>query len=107
ENVTGIIYDRTAPKTLANNILKLGESNEQREYYVRPGDSIYMCYTANEELGHNPTFTLINNGKEYVMEDSQVIVKQNPAKAWDYTVIYEIPEDTTFVDGEIELKVSN
>ena len=66
-----------------------------------------MCYTANEELGHNPTFTLINNGKEYVMEDSQVIVKQNPAKAWDYTVIYEIPEDTTFVDGEIELKVSN
>ena len=107
ENVTGIIYDRTAPKTLANNILKLGESNEQREYYVRPGDSIYMCYTANEELGHNPTFTLINNEKEYVMEDSQVIVKQNPAKAWDYTVIYEIPEDTTFVDGEIELKVSN
>ena len=102
-----VIFDRTAPKTLANNILKLGESNEQREYYVRPGDSIYMCYTANEELGHNPTFTLINNGKEYVMEDSQVIVKQNPAKAWDYTVIYEIPEDTTFVDGEIELKVSN
>lgn len=102
-----VIFDRTAPKTLANNILKLGESNEQREYYVRPGDSIYMCYTANEELGHNPTFTLINNGKEYVMEDSQVIVKQNLAKAWDYTVIYEIPEDTTFVDGEIELKVSN
>ena len=102
-----VIFDKTAPKTLANNILKLGESNEQREYYVRPGDSIYMCYTANEELGHNPTFTLINNGKEYVMEDSQVIVKQNPAKAWDYTVIYEIPEDTTFVDGEIELKVSN
>ena len=102
-----VIFDRTAPKTLANNILKLGESNEQREYYVRPGDSIYMCYTANEELGHNPTFTLINNGKEYVMEDSQVIVKQNPAKAWDHTVIYEIPEDTTFVDGEIELKVSN
>ena len=102
-----VIFDRTAPKTLANNILKLGESNEQREYYVRPGDSIYMCYTANEELGHNPTFTLFNNGKEYVMEDSQVIVKQNPAKAWDYTVIYEIPEDTTFVDGEIELKVSN
>ena len=102
-----VIFDRTAPKTLANNILKLGESNEQREYYVRPGDSIYMCYTANEELGHNPTFTLINNGKEYVMEDSQVIVKQNPAKEWDYTVIYEIPEDTTFVDGEIELKVSN
>lgn len=102
-----VIFDRTAPKTLANNILKLGESNEQREYYIRPGDSIYMCYTANEELGHNPTFTLINNGKEYVMEDSQVIVKQNPAKAWDYTVIYEIPEDTTFVDGEIELKVSN
>ena len=102
-----VIFDKTAPKTLANNILKFGESNEQREYYVRPGDSIYMCYTANEELGHNPTFTLINNGKEYVMEDSQVIVKQNPAKAWDYTVIYEIPADTTFVDGEIELKVSN
>lgn len=102
-----VIFDKTAPKTLANNILKLGESNEQREYYVKPGDSIYMCYTANEELGHNPTFTLINNGNEYVMEDSQVIVKQNPAKAWDYTVIYEIPADTTFVDGEIELKVSN
>ena len=66
-----------------------------------------MYIAVNEKLLHNPTFTLINNGKEYVMEDSQVIVKQNPAKAWDYTVIYEIPEDTAFVDGEITFKISD
>ena len=106
-NLDADVTDVTAPVRLATNILKDGESNDLREYYVKRGDTIYMYIAVNEELAHNPTFTLINNGKEYVMEDSQVIVKQNPAKAWDYTVIYEIPEDTTFVDGEIELKVSN
>ena len=74
---------------------------------MKRGDTIYMYIAVNEELAHNPTFTLINNGKEYVMEDSLVEVRQTAEDRWDYSVKYVIPEDTDFVDGEITLKVSD
>ena len=106
-NLDADVTDVTAPVRLATNILKDGESNDLREYYVKRGDTIYMYIAVNEELAHNPTFTLINNGTEYVMEDSLVTVRQSAENRWDYSVRYLIPEDTTFVDGEIELKVSN
>ena len=106
-NLDADVTDVTAPVRLATNILKFGESNELREYYVKRGDTIYMYIAVNEELAHNPTFTLINNGKEYVMEDSLVEVRQTAEDRWDYSVKYVIPEDTDFVDGEITLKVSD
>ena len=106
-NVDANVTDVTAPVRLATNILKDGESNNLREYYVKRGDTIYMYIAVNEELAHNPTFTLINNGKEYVMEDSLVTVRQTAEDRWDYSVKYDIPEDTTFVDGEITLRVSD
>ena len=67
-----------------------------------------MNISFKEKLAHNPTFTLINNGKEYVM-DQKLVTAREPNKDgnFDYTVIYEIPENTEFVDGEITLKVSN
>ena len=101
-------YDCTPAVRRATNILKYGESNEQSEYYVKPGDKIYMNISFKEKLAHNPTFTLINNGKEYVM-DQKLVTAREPNKDgnFDYTVIYEIPENTEFVDGEITLKVSN
>ena len=106
-NLDADVTDVTAPVRLATNILKDGESNNLREYYVKRGDTIYMYIAVNEELAHNPTFTLINNGKEYVMEDSLVTVRQTAEDRWDYSVKYDIPEDTTFVDGEITLRVSD
>ena len=106
-NLDADVTDVTAPVRLATNILKDGESNDLREYYVKRGDTIYMYIAVNEELAHNPTFTLINNGTEYVMEDSLVTVRQSAENRWDYSVRYLIPEDTTFVDGEITLRVSN
>ena len=78
-----------------------------KEYYVKRKDEILMYIAVNEELVHNPTFTLINDGKEYIMEDSLVTVRQDNETRWVYTVIYKIPENTTFVDGEITLKISN
>lgn len=97
-NLDADVTDVTAPVRLATNILKDGESNDLREYYVKRGDTIYMYIAVNEELAHNPTFTLINNGTEYVMEDSLVTVRQSAENRWDYSVRYLIPEDTTFVD---------
>ena len=106
-NVDANVKDVTAPVRLATNILKDGESNDLKEYYVKRGDTIYMYIAVNEELAHNPTFTLINNEKEYVMKDSLVTVRKTSEDRWDYSVKYEILEDTTFVDGEITLRVSN
>ena len=106
-NLDADVTDVTAPVRLATNILKDGESNDLREYYVKRGDTIYMYIAVNEELAHNPTFTLINNGTEYVMEDSLVTVRQSAENRWDYSVRYLIPEDTAFVDGEITFKISD
>ena len=106
-NIDANVTDVTAPIRLATNILKNGESNDLKEYYVKHKDEILMYIAVNEELVHNPTFTLINDGKEYIMEDSLVTVRQDNETRWVYTVIYKIPENTTFVDGEITLKISN
>lgn len=106
-NIDANVTDVTAPIRLATNILKNGESNDLKEYYVKRKDEILMYIAVNEELVHNPTFTLINDGKEYIMEDSLVTVRQENETRWVYTVIYKIPENTTFVDGEITLKISN
>ena len=106
-NIDANVTDVTAPIRLATNILKNGESNDLKEYYVKRKDEILMYIAVNEELVHNPTFTLINDGKEYIMEDSLVTVRQDNETRWVYTVIYKIPENTTFVDGEITLKISN
>ena len=107
ELLANIDANVTAPIRLATNILKNGESNDLKEYYVKRKDEILMYIAVNEELVHNPTFTLINDGKEYIMEDSLVTVRQDNETRWVYTVIYKIPENTTFVDGEITLKISN
>lgn len=42
-NVDANVTDVTAPVRLATNILKDGESNNLREYYVKRGDTIYIC----------------------------------------------------------------
>lgn len=106
-NIDANVTDVTAPIRLATNIYKNGKSNGLSEYYVKRKDEIVMYIAVNEELVHNPTFTLINDGKEYIMEDSLVTVRQDNETRWVYTVIYKIPENTTFVDGEITLKISN
>ena len=108
-------YYSSSPATrLATNILENGKSNDGEfdkdgKYYVKPGDEIYMYISFNEKLAHNPTFTLINNGKRYEMDDELVKVSgpKGDNNRYDYSVVYEIPKDTDFVDGEIELEVSN
>lgn len=42
-NVDANVTDVTAPVRLATNILKDGESNDLKEYYVKRGDTIYIC----------------------------------------------------------------
>ena len=102
-------YDATPAVNLAVNILKNGETNEKAEYYVKPGDKIYMYIAFGEKLANNPTFTLINNNNEYTLPDELVNVTgpKGDNNRYDYSVVYEIPKDTTFVEGEITLKISN
>ena len=104
-------YSATPATRLATNILKYGESNEvpDGKYSVKPGDKIYMYIAFDDKLAQNPTFTLINNGKEYIMDNSLVKVTgpKGENNRYDYSVIYEIPANTEFVDGEITLTVSN
>ena len=101
-------YDTTPARRTATNILVYGDSNENTEFYATVGDTIQAYIAFNEKLAHNPTFILINNGVEYTVEAS-LVTAQEPDKngRYVYQVLYKIDENTTFVDGEITLRVTD
>ena len=99
--------DKTLPKLGAANILVSGDVNEQEVFYATNGDKINVYVRFNEELKHNPTFTLINNGKEYVIADEDVVVRSFDDGQYQYSILFEITKDVDMIDGEITMLVSN
>ena len=102
-----VSIDKTPAVKSATNILVLGDINENKVFYATIGDTIQAYVSFNEKLAHNPTFILINDGKEYTM-DASLVTAQEPNKdgKYVYQILYKIEEDTTFVDGEITLRVT-
>ncbi len=91
----------------AVNILEVGEPNEQSEYFVTVGDTIQVYARFDEKLMGNPTFALISNGNEYVIEDSAVIMTgPNDDGEYTYKINYEVKADE-MDEGEVTLKISN
>ncbi len=103
-----VSIDKTPAVKSATNILVLGDINENKVFYATIGDTIQAYVSFNEKLAHNPTFILINDGKEYTMDES-LVTAQEPNKdgKYVYQILYKIEEDTTFVDGEITLRVTD
>ena len=99
--------DKTLPTLGAANILVSGDVNEQEVFYATNGDKINVYVRFNEELKHNPTFTLINNGKKYVIADEDVVVRSFDDGQYQYSILFEITEDVDMTDGEITMLVSN
>lgn len=97
--------DQTDPVVKAANILVDGDVNEQTEFYATKGDTIYSYVRFSEELKQNPKFYLINNGTEYEVSDVTV-TGPNDNGEYTYSIRYTITEDTTMVDGQIEMKVT-
>lgn len=106
-NVTTVSFtiDQTDPVVKAANILVDGDVNEQTEFYATKGDTIYSYVRFSEELKQNPKFYLINNGTEYEVSDVTV-TGPNDNGEYTYSIRYTITEDTTMVDGQIEMKVT-
>jgi|GEM_PF-1826732 cadherin len=101
-------YDAVAPTREYSNIMVNGDNSKEHEFYAKIGDKLWVSIGVKEKLAHNPLFTLINNGVEYPMDGD--LVKANYDEKNDrysYVLIYEIPEDTAFVDGEITFKISD
>lgn len=107
ETVITFTIDKTLPKLGAANILVSGDVNEQEVFYATNGDKINVYVRFNEELKHNPTFTLINNGKKYVIADEDVVVRSFDDGQYQYSILFEITEDVDMTDGEITMLVSN
>ena len=99
--------DKTPPQLSAANLKLADEINEKSEYYATNGDVINMYVRFNEQLKHNPTFTLINNGKEYVIADEDVVVRSFDDGQYEYSILFEITKDVDMTDGEITMLVSN
>lgn len=107
ETIVKFTIDKTLPKLGAANILVSGDVNEQEVFYAKNGDKINVYVRFNEELKHNPTFTLINNGKKYVIADEDVVVRSFDDGQYQYSILFEITEDVDMTDGEITMLVSN
>ena len=101
------VKDTTPPKTKAANIKIADEINEKTLYYAKNGDVISVYVRFDEQLKHKPTFKLINNGREYVFDESDVTIKSFENGEYQYSVDYEITEGNGMTDGEITMHVSN
>ena len=99
--------DKTAPKTSAANILINGDSNNDKVFYGTYGDKIYTYVRFNEELKQIPTFKLINNGKEYVIDEKDITIRKNDNGEYQYSAYVELTEEFGMTDGEITMLVSN
>ena len=109
ESVITFTIDKTPASIKASNILVSGDPNEQEGgiYYAKIGDVIEAYVRFSEELNSIPTFTLHNNGNEYVIDSEDVIVNENDAGEFTYKILYEIKEDTKMTDGQITFTVSD
>ena len=101
------IFDNEFLGVDAANILVDGDSNNQRVYYATYGDKINVYARFKEELRNIPTFTLINNGKTYIIDEKDIIVREEENGEYLYSAFYEIVENTTMTDGEITMHISN
>ncbi len=106
ETYPSVTIDNTKAVVKAANILVDGDINEQKEFYAKVGDTIYSYVRFSEKLKELPTFTLINDGNEYVVED---VVETGPNDAGEYTysIRYTIDEDTKMSDGKITMLVTS
>lgn len=101
-------YDATAPTREYSNIMVVGDAGKEHEFYAKAEDRIWVSIGIKEKLLHNPKFTLINNGIEYPMDGNLVKASYDKENnRYSYVMIYQIPNDTSFVDGEITFKISD
>lgn len=107
DTVVTFTIDKTAPKTSAANILINGNSNNDKVFYGTYGDKIYTYVRFSEELKQIPTFKLINNGKEYVIDEKDITITKNDNGEYQYSAYVELTEELGMTDGEITMLVSN
>lgn len=107
ETVVTFTIDTTLPKTSAANILINRDSNNDKVFYGTYGDKIYTYVRFSEELKQIPTFKLINNGKEYVIDEKDITITKNDNGEYQYSAYVELTEELGMTDGEITMLVSN
>lgn len=101
------VIDKTPAKVVSSNILVVGDPNEQTVFYATNGDIIQAYIRTTEKLNVAPTFTLNNNGKQYVVDSKDVTVSEPNTKGeYTYTIKYSITESVDMTDGEITVIVS-
>ena len=101
-----VIYDRTAAIRQSADFYVSGLTQIEKTFYTKYGKKIVANITTNEELGEVPTFTLHNNGKDYVIEGA--IYRGLNDKGYHlYQASYELKEESGMTDGEITFTVSN
>ena len=83
-----------------------GLTQVDKTFYTQYGKTVVVNITTDEELAEVPTFTLHNNGKDFVMEDA--IYRGLNDKGYHlYQASYKMTKESGLKDGEITFTVSN
>ena len=105
-NSRSVVYDRTAATRMSADFYVNGLTQVEKTFYTQYNKSLVVNITTNEQLAEIPTFTLHNNGNDYVIEGA--IYRGLNDKGYHlYQATYEIKEDSGMTDGEITFTVSN
>ena len=101
-------FDNVAPRRSAFNLLVFNDNNNDKEFYAKVGDTIQTYISFNEKLAHNPTFYLIDENGEHLV-DASLVTAEEPNKdgKYVYQVLYKVEADTELVDGEIKVRVTD
>ena len=101
ENVTGIIYDRTAPVPTNLGIARNKDEGDTRDqHYAKEGDSVRVLISFDEELGTEPTVKFA--GKEYTATYRPL--SSNPESNL-YYYMADIPMTADMPEGEMQIEV--
>lgn len=98
--------DKTSAVRKSADFYVSGLTQVDKVFYTQYGKTLVVNITTNEELANIPTFTLHNNGNDYVIEGA--IYRGLNDKGYHlYQASYEITKETGMTDGEITFTVSN
>ncbi len=101
-----VIYDRTAATRMSTDFYVSKLTAKEKVFYTQLSNTIVVNVTTNERLGQIPTFTLHNNGKNYVIEGA--IYRGLNDKGYHlYQASYELKEKSEMKDGEITFTISD
>ena len=104
--VVNVNIDLTSPSVKSGNLFVGSYDDSKTKFYAKNNSVIYGLVIVSEKLLNTPSFSLVNNGNRYTINNSSVeFSKEN--NNYIYKFKYLVTKDDGMLDGSINLDISN